>query len=404
MAELAKRFLQWWALPLYALGLGLATAAPLFADARPGLMALNFLLLVAFYGWAVYRFRLRFWLVMALLSVHYALAFYLDTFELWRHTEEAWLRFLPLTVIMLIAGLFIEKRLKEGTPLDSRKWFSGWSRPFYLFLVLDLFLAQFGGLGGTVAGMWVSLTHAVLIAVLASAWMSASLSYIGLLLGAVAIFEWRAAADASTVSLPIHLAALALGYGALGFGYSLLIRRSAQAEKEMQSKSISRRSWHFIWEIPLQRSGMMISFIALGLAPILGINILGWSLRALLGLSFRDLVEVETVQMFVWVLSLIGLLYAAASAVYRKLKFGYLAGAMLLTGWFLYAYYINDWENLRHLQWYAMPDGLYLLTIGFLEQPESGALAGLPRHAVVDGFALLADTGLWLVVFPDIEC
>ncbi|MCK7481656.1 MAG: hypothetical protein M0C28_34160 [Candidatus Moduliflexus flocculans] len=54
---------------------------------------------------------------------------------------------------------------------------------------------------------------------------------------------------------------------------------------------------------------------------------------------------------------------------------------MLLAGWFLYAFYINAWDNLRQLQWYAMPAGLYLLAIGFVEwergNRNSGALAGL---------------------------
>ena len=87
---------------------------------------------------------------------------------------------------MMIAGLVIEKRLNEGTPLDEKKWFAGWSRPFYLFLVLDIVFAQFGSLGGTFAGMWISLIHAVMIAVLASVWISASSAYISLVLGALA--------------------------------------------------------------------------------------------------------------------------------------------------------------------------------------------------------------------------
>ena len=40
---------------------------------------------------------------------------------------------------------------------------------------------------------------------------------------------------------------------------------------------------------------------------------------------------------------------------------------MLLAGWFLYAFYINTWDNLRELQWYAIPAGLYLMGIGFVE-------------------------------------
>jgi len=40
---------------------------------------------------------------------------------------------------------------------------------------------------------------------------------------------------------------------------------------------------------------------------------------------------------------------------------------MLLAGWFLYAFYINAWDNLSQIQWYAMPAGLYLLALGYLE-------------------------------------
>lgn len=363
MAELAKRFLHWWALPLYVLGFGLASATPFFGDGHTNLIALNLILLTAFYGWAVYRFRLRLWLVMALFSAHYALAFYLDTFRLWQNAEEAWLRFLPLTVAMMTAGLFLEKHLNEGSPLDGKKWFSGWSRPFYLFLILDICFAQLGSLGGTLAGVWISLAHTVLIAVLASTWMSASSAYVSLFLGALALLEWRAAGDFSRISLPVHLAGLSLGYGSFGFGYALLRQWTEKAEADPPAES----SWHSIWEIPLQRSGMLVSFITLGLVLSLGADILSWSIRAFFGLSFRELVETETVYMVVRVLSLIGLLYAAAAAVYRQLRLGYAAGAMLLAGWFLYAYYINIWENLRHLQWYAMPAGLYLLGIGYLE-------------------------------------
>jgi hypothetical protein len=71
--------------------------------------------------------------------------------------------------------------------------------------------------------------------------------------------------------------------------------------------------------------------------------------------------------MVVWVLSLIGLLYVAASAVYKRVRLSYLAFGMLTVGWYLYAFYINAWDNLRELQWYAIPAGLYLLGIGYVE-------------------------------------
>lgn len=358
LAELTRRFLNWWGLPLYILGIGLASAAPFFTDWQADLIALNFILLAAVYGWAVYRFRSRFWLVLAFLSTHWSLVFYLESLGLWRRADEAWLRFLPLTVALMIAGLVIEKRWDEGSPLADGKLFLGWSRPFYLFVFIDMFFAQLGSLRGSFAGAEVTLVNMLLVAVFASVWASPRLSYLSTFLGFVALLQWRSAADLPGIDLPIYLAGLALGYGALGFGYNLVKRRTGLGEE---------RSWHSVWEIPLQRSGMLLSLLSLVVGAFLGLELARWSMRALFGLSFREIVEIETIYMLVWVLSLIGLLYAAAAAVYKRMRLGYLAVGMLLAGWFLYAFYVNAWDNLKLLQWYAIPAGLYLLAIAFLE-------------------------------------
>jgi hypothetical protein len=344
--------------------LGLASAAPFFADSRSGLIALNFVLLASFYGWAVYRFKLRFWLVTALLSAQYALGFYLDTFDLWQHAEEAWLYFLGLTFAMLIAGLFIEERWNEGSPLSADKLLTGWSRPFYLFVFLDILISQFGSLRGTYAGAGVSIINLLLVALMASMWASPALAYVSTLLGFFALIQWRDAARWTGVNLPVHLAALALGYGLLGFGYSLVKRWQTSPESEADSHPVP---WHSVWEVPLQRSAMLLSFLVLGLAVITGADIVGWSVRAFFGMSFREIVNPRTIYMAVWVLSLVGLLYVAAAAVYQRVRLGYLAVGMLLGSWCLYAFYINLWDNLRQFQWYAIPAGLYLLGIGLVE-------------------------------------
>ena len=391
LTELAKRFLQWWALPFYILGLGLASAAPAFASTHSNLIALNFILLAAFYGWAVYRFKLRFWLVLAILSLHYSVAFYLDIFGLWQNAEQAWLRFLPLTVIMLVTGLIIEKQRKENSPLHTNRLFIGWSRPFYLFVFFDILFAQLGSWNGTFAGAEVSLVHMLLVAVLASAWISPELTYISLFLGLSALLQWRAAEQLFSVTLPVHLAGLALGYGALGFGYSLIKRQTGTREKA--TDSTLEQNWYSMWEFPLRRSAMLISYFALGLAALSGIDLVGWSVRALFGLSFRQIVDVDVVSMFVWTLALIGLLYATAAAVYQRIRLGYLAVGMLLASWFTYAYYINIWDNLRQLQWYAMPAGLYLLGIGFVEWQQGNR--NLARWLDYAGILLLLGSLFW---------
>jgi hypothetical protein len=71
--------------------------------------------------------------------------------------------------------------------------------------------------------------------------------------------------------------------------------------------------------------------------------------------------------MVVGVLSLLGLLYVAAAVVYRRTRLGYVAVGMLLSGWTLHAFYVQQWDSLARIQWYAIPAGLYLLGIAYLE-------------------------------------
>jgi len=329
------------------------------------LIALNFILLASFYGWAVYRFKSRFWLLAAILATHLSLGFYLDTLHLWHNPEVAWLRFLPLTGAILFAGLFIEIRWDEKSPLHTERIFVGWSRPFHLFVAIDILLSQLGSLGGTYAGAEVSIINMLMVAALASIWVAPALSYISMFLGFSALLQWRDAANWMNINLPAHLAALALGYGVLGFGYRLLKARTGKDEEEPGSHPV--QSWHSVWEVPLQRSSSIISILSLLLAALMGINIARWSVLAFFGVPFRQIVEAATVYMAVWVLSLNGLLYVPASIVYKRIRLGYVAAGMLLTSWFLYAFYINAWDNLKQLQWYAIPAGLYLLGIGFVE-------------------------------------
>lgn len=362
----AERLFHWWGLPLYVLGLGLASFAPAFTNARTDLAALNFFLLIPFYAWAVFRFRSRFWLAMAALAAHLSLGYYLSHLGWWRlDPAGGWLRFLPLTALTAALALGLEKRFKEGSPLHTERIFLGWSRPLYLFLAIDILLAQFGGMWNASSGMFISLFHALLVGVLASAWRSGELPYLATLLGLASLLQWRAAGDFPEQTLPISLAGLALGYGLFGFGYTLLWRRD-----RLQPGQPPGNAWEQIltlWEKPLQRSSMLLSFFALGLLPILGLHLVTWTVRALFGMTFREIVEPQTVWMFIWTFSLVGLLYAAVAAAWRRLRLGYLAAALLLAGWFLYAFYVNAWDGLRLAQWYALPAGLYLLAVGYLE-------------------------------------
>ncbi len=361
----AERLTHWWGLPLYAIGLGLASFAPAFTSQHADLTALNFFLLMIFYALAAYRFRSRFWLGMAALAGHLGAIYNLQFLGWWRYPADAWLRFLPVTLLTLALGLGLEKWLKEGSPLEKGKRFKGWSRPLYWFVFIDILAGQLGSsVRDSFASASISLVHALLIALLASIWMSQWLPYLSALLGVVALLQWHEAANMPGYRLPIYLAELALGYGALGFGYTLL-KRQQRLWPGILEQAWAR--WMPIWERPLQRAGMTISILTFFAAFVQGFDLFISSLLILFGLSSRENVQLQMAWMAVDVFSLIGLLYAAAAAGYKRLRLGYLAVGLLLAGWFMFAFYINTWDGLRQVQWYALPAGLYLLTIGYLE-------------------------------------
>jgi hypothetical protein len=63
----------------------------------------------------------------------------------------------------------------------------------------------------------------------------------------------------------------------------------------------------------------------------------------------------------------VGLLYVATAFTHRRLRLGYIAVGMLLAAWMLHAFYVQQWGNAAHVQAYAIPAGLYLLGIAYLE-------------------------------------
>ena len=356
LSALAERLVNWWALPLYALGFGLVAASPFCTNGKPGLAALNWLLAMPIGAWAVYRFRLRIWLFATALAGHFAAYLYLYDWGWRRYPSDFALRFVPITATTIGIALVIERWRKEMPPIYAhRRLFDGWSHPLYLLAAFDLYIVQMLGLTSTQAGAAVSLTHAILLAVLASFWLSRWMPYVTTALGLTALVQYMTTQPGALVNAPTPLAQLALGYGLIGYGLAYLRER----------RGIT--AWLAIWDPSLRRSGIVLSFAVLALAAILGVNLAQWTVRALFGFSFRRIVDLPTVQMVVSVLALLGLLYLAAAFIHRRLRVGYAAIAMLIVAWMLHAFYVQQWDGASHVQWYALPAGVYLLGVSFLE-------------------------------------
>ena len=324
------------------------------------------------------------------ISGHLAAVYFMQVMGWWDYPRaEAWLRFLPVTLLTAMVALFIERHFDEGTPLKSAQMFQGWSRPLYLLVLFDIMFAQLDSLQTNQAGMMVSLIHAILIAVLASFWLMSGVAYVSLILSVIALIQSWANAhsllDGQITSLPIVLAELAVVYGLCGYGLTFLRRNL---------KDRGLRPWLALWELPLQRFSMVFSWGILTLTLGLGLAVIGWTIRAIFGLVYHA--DLPTAYMVTSVLALLGLLYLAAAFTHRWLRLGYMAMGMLLVSWVVHIFFVQQWDNL---QWYAIPAGLYLLGIGYLEwqrQSSAGPLARLSGHSPNDGDAVLADFIVWM--------
>jgi len=352
---LLKRWWGWWGLPLYALGFGLASFSPFFTNERSDVAALNLVLLAGFYAWGIYRFRLRSWLVITILAVHLAAVAGLDALGWWNYPDWAWLLFTPVPIVMAGLGLWLERRLAEGTPFAVTRFLRGWSRPLYLVVMLDFIIAQASTSWETPASAWVTVIHAVLMLLLASAWLAPAFLYLSAGLGALALFQWVELLGAPAEALSVYFSYLALGYGLVGYGVQLY------------QNARNLPVWLASWARPLQRSGLSLSFGVLFFTIVLGFDLATWTARAIFGMPFREIVAISTVQMTVSVFSLLGLLYLSDALVYRRIRQSYVAVGMLLVGWLLFAFFTQAWDGLRQVQWYAIPTGLYLLGVSALE-------------------------------------
>ncbi len=378
----SQRVLNWWALPWYTLAYVAALVSAFLSLNDAPRLALTLALATVIYSLATVRFRLRGWLFLTALSGQAAALAAIDAIGWLDYPARAAVVFLPVTVVTALVGLFIERRRGEGSPFEAgwRGAVSGWSRPLYVLVVIDLVVGQVAAPLDGGKGVVVTVVHALLLALLATVWAQPFLPYVAEALGLLAVLQHHSSVGAPLTDLPVALALLALSYGLVGYGLGYARRR------EVLVPPAGGR----VWEKPLQQVGLLISTAALGLAFILGVDIIALSVRALLGLPLLEAADVAVLQMTVSVLALTGLLYLAAALVERQAWLGYGAVALLLGAWSLEWFFL--W-GIREVQWYAVPAGLYLLGIGYLEWRQGRKT--LARWVDGAGVLLLLGSSFW---------
>jgi hypothetical protein len=350
-----QRLLNWWALPWYVLGYGATLVSVLLSLYDAPRLTLTLALSAVAYALAARRFRLRGWLLASAIAAQAAALAGLDGMGYLDYAARGAMLFLPVTGATALLGLFIERKQAEGSPFGGwQRAISGWSRPLYALVLVDVLVAQSVALFDSGPGVLVSVAHALLIALLATVWAQSALSYASAGLGLLALLQYFTRAGATPTDFPVALAALSFGYGLVGYGLDYGRRR----------ESLSSTPAVRVWEQPLQRWGLLLSVMALGLATMFGVDVITLAVRALLGLPLLEAADVVALQMLVGVLAITGLLYLAAALVRRWAWLGYAAVILLLWGWGLEWFFI--W-GMREPQWYAVPAGVYLLGVGYLE-------------------------------------
>lgn len=347
--------LDWWAAPAYAGAYLGALVAVGLSWGDPGRLAIALGLAALAFLHATWRFRRREALLVALVLGQAAALAALDAAGWLRSPGWAALGFVPVTVATAALGLAVGWRRREGSPLGSA-WWQGWSRPFYLLLAVDLLAGQWTALLHAEPGAAVTLVHAGLLAVLATAWIDPFLPFAAAILGVVGLGQALDWAGAASTSYTVAWALLSLGYGLAGYGLRALAGRLGR------EAPAGRRA--ATWLRPLEWTGLGLSGLVFIGTALLNLGIVRLVVRTFLGNPPSFALYAAQLRMVMWVLALTGLLYLATAVVRRWRLLGYGAVALLLGAWALWWRFFVD---MPEFQWYAVPAGLYLLGIGWLE-------------------------------------
>jgi hypothetical protein len=340
--------LDWWGIPWYAWGYIGALVAGVLSWADPPRLAIALALAAATFLHATWRFRVRGYLLLAGALAQGAALAVIDANGWLAHPTWAALAFLPVTVLTAALALVIEQRRQEDSPLRSTP-LTGWSRPLYLLLMIDLLGGQAAALFHSGPGTVVTGVHALLLAVLATVWAQRWLPFAPAGLGIVALFQAMAWVGVELAGYAVGPALLALGYGLVSYGLQAAWSRDRRAQ---------------IWLQPLEWTGLGLSALALLWAFGSSLDVVGPLVRAASGRAVAVASYMPEAQVLMWVLAITGLLYLTTALVRRLWLLSYGAIALLLGAWALWWRFFLDMANF---QWYAVPAAVYLLGVGWLE-------------------------------------
>ncbi|GIK57155.1 MAG: hypothetical protein HND44_20515 [Chloroflexi bacterium] len=372
-------FLQWWGWSLYVVAL-----AGVIASARLAITSAGWWLWVLAAGTAVctyylFRFRRQVWLLLAWGWLQLTWLAVIRWFGWNDMPGQVALAFLPMTVLTAVVALTLQ-RVGGESPcfLGSR---DGWSRPLYLLLLLNVAFGQALAVVAGGAGTAVTLTHVLLLAVLATVWLDNLLALVTLSLGVLALAQWMVWLHIPfPQSLPFF-ALLALVYGVPGGWLRLRQYKSVHPTRNLPVTP----TLPYVWAWPLYLGGWLLSVAALVVAFndfLASFILFDWIVD--LGTPVAD------IQAWLLTLALSGLFFLTAALVERWRWLGYGAVLLLLGAWSGWLYFLS---GRQELQLYAIPTGFYLLGVGWAEW--NWGSRGLARWIDRAALLLLFGSAFW---------
>jgi hypothetical protein len=348
-------------MPFYLLAYALSISMIALSVTDPLTRTLAISAAAGVYLLSTYLSRHPIWLYPSLLAVHLALLSFFTIEPSGKPESYISLPFLGLTWVIALIGYAVSLRspgpsetIEDKYIFKIGRWglnlrripsarylftFS-WAQPLFLFVGLDILLWGGIALFNPDTAIIVCVGYTLLLALFAMLWRDYPLAY-GTLMGMLLAVCLRLLG--AGLDFPIIMAWI----GGIGLGIyfiGLLVEQTVKATKPKPS--------HLdVWPEPLRNFSVLLSTLAvLGTLPFA----ISYTTACAAALAFA------------------GALYLAFAYRDRRYWLGYLGTGMLLLAWVM----VLVMQDVRQPQLYAIPFGLYLAGIGYLERRQGRVMFG----------------------------
>ncbi|HLC03888.1 MAG TPA: hypothetical protein VJK02_12685, partial [Anaerolineales bacterium] len=362
------------AMPFYLAAYTLVIGMVVISRRDPFVLTLALVAASAIYFGSAALFRRPAWLYPGLLAAHLALLAALTIHPTGQPVQYASLPFLGMTWLVALIGhafkrwsqpatstqsdksIFILGRWKlhlEGVATPGLRLTPPWARPFLIVAGVDILVWQLLALLGLETAVLFATGIMLLLGVLSFLWLDRTLVY-----GTLAFFMLALAHRLAWAGLPWSDAFVAVS--ATGFGLYLLGRLAdLLVGRGAGSKALEH------WPRPLTHAAIGLTGLAVvATVPTVAVH--------------------QTATAFA--LGCAGALYLAVAYRGRYYRLGYAAMALLESAWVL----LLVVRDVNEPQSYAIPGGLYLAAVGFLERRRQRSLFAVAIESF--GLALLLVT------------